>query len=90
MERVAVHYHVDVFDTASKPLWSTHAMPKSAAKREFERLVNEYRQQVGKFAIRPATEKDWENGFVGAVRLAENCRLVIALTRCDCSEGNRR
>jgi hypothetical protein len=84
MERVAVHYHVDVFDTKSHPLLSTRAMPKSAAEREFERLVDEYRKQVGKFTIRPATEKDWENGFVGAIKLAVNHRLVIALTRCDC------
>jgi len=84
MERAVVHYHVDVFDTASHPLLSTRAMPKSAAEREFRRLVNEYRQQVGKFTIRPATEKDWENGFVGAIKLAVNHRLVIALTRCDC------
>jgi hypothetical protein len=89
MEREVVHYHVDVFDTASHPLWSSQALPKSAAKREFERLINEYRQQVGKFTIRPATEKDWKNGFVGAVRLAINHKLVVALTKCDCSEGYR-
>jgi len=35
MERVEVHYHVDVFDTAVRPLWSSQALPKSAAKREF-------------------------------------------------------
>jgi hypothetical protein len=84
MERVAVHYHVDVFDTASNPLWSSQAMPKSAAEREFRRLIDEYRQQVGKFIIRPATEKDRESGFVGAIKLAVNHRLVIALTKCDC------
>jgi hypothetical protein len=84
MERADFHYHVDVFDTASKPLWSTRALPKSAAEREFRRLIGEYRQQVGKFTIRPATEKDWESGFVGAIKLAVNHRLVIALTRCDC------
>jgi hypothetical protein len=64
-------------------------MPKSAAEREFKRLVSEYRQQVGKFIVRPATERDRESGFVGAVKLAVNHRLVIALTRCDCSEGHR-
>jgi len=90
MECVEVHYHVDVFDTASHPLWSSQALPKSAAKREFERLVNEYKQQVGKFTIRPATERDRESGFVGAIKLAVNHRLVIALTRCDCSKGYRR
>jgi hypothetical protein len=84
MKRVAVHYHVDVFDAASNPLWSSQAMPKSAAEREFRRLIDEYRQQVGKFIIRPATEKDRESGFVGAIKLAVNHRLVIALTRCDC------
>jgi len=84
MERVVVHYHVDVFDTKSHPLWSTRALPKSAAEREFKRLVSEYRQQVGKFVIRPATEKDRESGFVGAIKLAVNHRLVIALTKCDC------
>ena len=84
MERVVVHYLVDVFDTKSHPLWNTRALPKSAAEREFRRLVNEYRQQVGKFVIRPATEKDRESGFVGAIKLAVNHRLVIALTRCDC------
>jgi hypothetical protein len=74
MERVE-HYHVDVFDTASRPLWSSQALPKSAAKREFERLIDEYRPQVGKFTIRPATEKDRERGFVGAIKLAINHRL---------------
>jgi hypothetical protein len=84
MERAVVHYHVDVFDTKSHPLLSTRAMPKSAAEREFERLIDEYRKQVGKFTIRPATKKDWESGFVGAIKLAVNHRLVIALTMCDC------
>jgi hypothetical protein len=84
MERAAVHYHVDVFDTKSHPLLSTRALLKSAAKREFRRLIDEYKKQVGEFIIRPATEKDWKNGFVGAVKLAVNHRLVIALTRCDC------
>jgi hypothetical protein len=90
MERVEVHYHVDVFDTASKPLLSTRALPKSAAEREFKQLVGEYRKQVGKFVVRPATDRDRERGFVGAIRLAVNHKLVIALTKCDCSEGYRR
>jgi hypothetical protein len=89
MERVAVHYHVDVFDTASNPLWSSQALPKSAAEREFRRLVNEYRKQVGKFVVRKATDRDRERGFVGAIRLAINHELVVALTKCDCSEGYR-
>jgi hypothetical protein len=84
MERVVIHYHVDVFDTETNPLWSSKALPKSAAEREFRRLIDEYRQQVGKFTIRPATERDRESGFVGAIKLAVNHRLVIALTRCDC------
>jgi hypothetical protein len=89
MERVVVHYHVDVFDTKSHPLLSTRALPKSAAEREFRRLVNEYRKQVGKFVVRKATDRDRERGFVGAIRLAINHELVVALTKCDCSEGYR-
>jgi hypothetical protein len=89
MERVVVHYHVDVLDTASNPLWSSQALPKGAAEREFWRLVNEYRKQVGKFVVRKATDRDRERGFVGAIRLAINHELVVALTKCDCSEGYR-
>jgi len=87
MERAVVHYHVDVLTTESRPLWSSPALPKGAAKREFEQVVGEYRKQVGKFVIHSATERDWERGFVGAVRLAENHKLVITLTRCDCLQG---
>jgi len=80
------HYHVDVMDRQSRPLWSSPALPKHLAKREFRRIVDEFRQQVGKFTIHPAGLQDWENGFVGAVKLAVNHRVVIALTRCDCGD----
>jgi len=85
MERFEFHYHVDILTTDSRLVASSAALPKSAAERLFRQKVEEYRQQTGKFIVRPATERDWERGFVGAVRLAENHKLVIALTRCDCS-----
>jgi hypothetical protein len=58
--------------------------PRVQRSESLSDSVNEYRQQVGKFTIRPATEKDRESGFVGAIKLAVNHRLVIALTKCDC------
>jgi len=81
---MAKHYHVDLFDTACRPLWSSQALPKSAAKREFWRLVKEFTPQVGQFTVRKATERDRERGLVGAVRLAINHRLIVSLTSCDC------
>jgi len=86
MERSAFHYHVDILTPDSRPVASSAALPKSAAERLFRQKVEEYRQQTGKFIVRPATERDWARGFVGAVKVAVNHRLVISLTRCDCDE----
>ena len=84
MERSEFHYHVDILTPDSHPVTSSAALPKSAAERLFRQKVEEYRRQAGKFVVRPATERDWAQGFVGAVKVAVNHRLVIALTRCDC------
>jgi len=84
MEREQFHYHVDVMTPDSRPIMSSPALPKSAAERLFKKAVEEYRLQAGRFVIRAATPKDWEDGFIGAVRIAKNCRLVVSLTRCDC------
>ena len=84
MERFEFHYHVDILTPDSRLVASSAALPKSAAERLFRQKVEEYRRQAGKFVVRPATERDWAQGFVGAIRLAVNHRLVIALTRCDC------
>ena len=78
------HFHVDVMTVESRPIWSSTALPKSAAERLFKEKVSELRLQVGKFHIRPARAMDWERGFVGAVRIAQNHRVIIVLSRCDC------
>jgi len=81
------HFHVDVFCVHQDkvyPVRESRPLPKRVAEREFEQMVAEYRMQVGKFRIRPARDSDRETNYPGAVRIAENHRLVIVLTRCDC------
>jgi len=87
MEREQFHYHVDIMTPESRPIVSSPALPKSAAERLFRRQVEEYRLQTGKFLIRAATANDQEAGFIGAVRIATNHKLVIVLSRCDCDAG---
>jgi len=84
MERERFHFHVDIMTPDSRLIESSQALTKSAAEKLFRRVVEEYRLQTGKFQIRPASERDHEAGFIGAVRIATNHRLVIVLSRCDC------
>jgi len=83
------HFHVDVFcvhEDKAYPIRESRPLPKRVAEREFIRTVEEYRMQVGKFRIRPAREVDQVTNYPGAVKIAENHRLVVVLTRCDCDE----
>ena len=84
MEREQFHYHVDVMTPDSHLIVSSPALPKSAAKRLFRSKVADLQAQVGKFRVRSAVASDAEKGFVGAIRIAENHRVVVVLTRCDC------
>jgi len=81
------HFHVDLFcvhDGKAYFVRQSRPLPKRVAEREFEQTVAEYRMQVGKFHVRPARDSDRETRYPGAIRIAENHRLVIVLTRCDC------
>jgi len=87
MERKEYHYHVDLFcrhDGKAYFVRQSKALPKRVAKREFDLVVQEFRMQVGKFQVRPARDADRETAFPGAVKIAENHRLIIVLSRCDC------
>ena len=91
MERY--HYHVDVFcrtnDGRAYFIRQSRPLPKRMAKRQFDLVVQEYRLQVGRFNIRPARDTDRESWCPGAVKIAENHRLVVVLSRCDCGgDGN--
>jgi hypothetical protein len=87
MEEKRYHYHIDLFcvhDGKAHFLRESRPLPKPIAEREFENTIAEYRLQVGRFRIRPASDADRETQFPGAIRVAENCKLVIVLSRCDC------
>ena len=89
MEEKKYHYHVDLFAVhAGKAHFvrQSRALPKPVAEREFLRTVEELRLQVGKFRIRKARDDDRETSYPGALRIAENHRLVVVLSRCDCDE----
>jgi hypothetical protein len=83
------HYHIDVFcrhEDKAYPISESRPLPKPVAEREFLRTVEEYRMQVGKFHIGPARDADREAVYPGAIKVAENHRLVIVLSRCDCDK----
>jgi len=84
MERSQFHYHVDIMTPDARLITSSPALVKSAARKLFMKTIDEYRQQVGKFLVRRATEADLKAGFIGSVKIAFNHKLVISLTRCDC------
>ena len=81
------HFHIDVFCKHDGKVYfvnQSRSLPKRVAKREFDLVVQEFRLQVGKFIIRPARDTDRESWCPGAVKIAENHRLIIVLSRCDC------
>ena len=78
------HYHVDLV-AAGYVVWSSEPLLKSAARRLFWERVNELKQQVGKFVVRQATDSDrLGKGLLGAVKIAENHRIMVVLSKCDC------
>jgi hypothetical protein len=87
MEEKRYHYHIDTFcrhEDKAYLISESRPLPKPVAEREFLRTVEEYRVQVGRFQIRPARDADREKSFPGAIKIAENHRLIIVLSRCDC------
>jgi len=78
------HYHVDLV-AAGYVIWSSEPLLKSAARRLFRAKVDELKWQVGKFTVRQATDSDrLEKGLLGAVKIAENHRVMVVLSKCDC------
>lgn len=76
------HYHVDRFEFLSGK-WmfveDTKPITKRQARREFFRIIDELSKQVGRFNVIRHDEN-----FPGAIRVAMNHRIAIALTKCDC------
>ncbi len=79
------HWHVDVMNRATFVEWTSPPIgAKGAAKRAFEAKVAELSAQVGKFHIRKATDADRRSFAPGAIKIAENHRLFVILSVCDC------
>lgn len=78
-----IHYHVDLFEVRDGKFYfmmDSEPLPKRVALREFKRRVGELAEQVGKFALSRCGGDD----FPGAIRVARNHRIALAVTRCDC------
>jgi hypothetical protein len=85
MERF--HYHIDWFERRGSDIYPTHSsepLDGSEAGRQFAAVVAELRRAIG-----PMTVVRGEHPlFPGCVVRAENHRVVIVLSRCDCGSDD--
>jgi len=85
MERI--HYHIDWFERRGSDVYPTNSsepLDGSEAGRRFAAIVAELRRAIG-----PMTVVRGEHPlFPGCVVRAENHRLVVALSRCDCGSDD--
>jgi hypothetical protein len=76
MERA--HYHIDWFERVGSDIYPTRSsepLDKTTASRLFAATVEELRRAVGPM-------------FPGCVVRAENHRVVVVLSRCDCGSDD--
>jgi hypothetical protein len=85
MERA--HYHIDWFERVGSDIYPTRSsepLDKTTASRLFAATVEELRRAVG-----PMTVTRGEHPlFPGCVVRAENHRVVVVLSRCDCGSSD--
>lgn len=78
------HYHIDLFEKSDRGLRFVNdncaIYSKSTARHQFRQIVKELTAQVGKFKIHRQPHPE----IPGAIKYAENHRLVVALSVCDC------
>jgi len=81
------HFHIDWFEIQNGNVWPTHsseALDKNEAGRRFAAIVEELRRSVG-----PMTIVRGEHPlFPGSVVRAENHRVIVVLSRCDCGSDD--
>jgi len=86
MERF--HYHIDWFERRGSDVYSTHSsepLDGSEASRRFTAIVAELRHAIGPMTVVKGPHPE----FPGCVVRAENHRLIVVLSRCDCgSDGS--
>jgi len=85
MERF--HYHIDWFERRGSDVYSTHSsepLDGSEASRRFTAIVAELRHAIGPMTVVKGPHPE----FPGCVVRAENHRLIVVLSRCDCGSDD--
>jgi hypothetical protein len=83
MMEVREHFHIDWFEIRGGEVWPTRSsepLDKTEAGRRFAAIVEELRRSVGPMAI----VRGAHPLVPGCVARAENHRLIVVLSRCDC------
>jgi hypothetical protein len=81
------HFHIDWFEVRDGEIWptrSSEALDKSEAGRRFAAIVEELRRAVGPMVIARGSHPL----FPGSVLRAENHRVIVVLSRCDCGSDD--
>jgi hypothetical protein len=85
MERF--HYHLDWFERCGSDIYPTRSsepLDKTTAGRLFAATVEELRRAVGPMVV----TRGEHPLFPGCVVRAENHRLIVVLSRCDCGSDD--
>jgi hypothetical protein len=81
------HFHIDWFEKRGAEVWptrSSEALDKTTAGRLFAAIVEELRRAVGPMVVTRGSHPL----FPGCVVRAENHRVVVVLSRCDCGSDD--
>jgi hypothetical protein len=81
------HFHIDWFEIRGGEVWPTRSsepLDKATAGRRFAAIVEELRCAIGPMAI----VRGEHPLFPGSVVRAENHRVIVVLSRCDCGSDD--
>jgi len=84
---VREHFHIDWFEVRGGEIWptrSSEALDKTTAGRLFAAIVEELRRAVGPMVVTRGAHPL----FPGSIARAENHRLIVVLSRCDCGSDD--
>jgi hypothetical protein len=81
------HFHIDWFEVRGGEIWpmrSSGPLDKTTAGRLFAATVEELRRVLGPVVV----TRGEHPLFPGSIARAENSRVVIVLSRCDCGSDD--
>ena len=85
--REHVHFHIDWFEVRGGEIWPTRSsepLDKNEAGRRFAAIIEELRRALGPMVVTRGSHPL----FPGCVVRAENHRLIVVLSRCDCGSDD--